>query len=236
MGGAVFPPCYLTWGQTMVEVMKIMATSFKRLHASTATLSVPNPAAGHRRPTPQPETLEYSQTSLDLVRSLLLCPGTLYAQSSVCALPESVSPVLCKFWQLYSVLMATSSKRAYAIPRSAATRAPAPAALHCWFRRHPNTVLSQSLWALWVMVHTRYVWAPWASLAGMGFDSKRGFAPPTVLLGLPLCPWTWDISSKSLQQDIRGWYTMYLTGLKLSPAFLRQTLPPSACGILDNHF
>ena len=71
----------------MVEVMKIMATSFKRLHASTATLSVPNPAAGHRQPTPQPETLEYSQTSLDLVRSLLLCPGTLYAQSSVCALP-----------------------------------------------------------------------------------------------------------------------------------------------------
>ena len=115
----------------MVEVMKIMATSFKRLHASTATLSVPNPAAGHRQPTPQPETLEYSQTSLDLVRSLRLCPGTLYAQSSVCALPESVSPVLCKFWQLYSVLMATSSKRAYAIPRSAATRAPAPAALHC---------------------------------------------------------------------------------------------------------
>ena len=24
MGEAVFPPCYLTWGQTMVEVMKIM--------------------------------------------------------------------------------------------------------------------------------------------------------------------------------------------------------------------
>ena len=38
---------------------------------------------------------------------------------------ESVSPVLCKFWHLYSGLMATSLKRAYAIPRSAATRAPA---------------------------------------------------------------------------------------------------------------
>ena len=37
------------------------------------------------------------------------------------------------------------------------------------------------------------------SLAGMGFDSKRDFAPPTVLLGLLLCPWTWGISSKSLQ-------------------------------------
>ena len=32
MGRAVFPPCCLTWGQTMVEVMRIMATSFKRSH------------------------------------------------------------------------------------------------------------------------------------------------------------------------------------------------------------
>ena len=30
----------------MVEVMKIMETSFKRSHAHTATPSVPNPAAG----------------------------------------------------------------------------------------------------------------------------------------------------------------------------------------------
>ena len=116
----------------MVEVMKIMATSFKRLHASTATLSVPNPAAGHHQLTSLLEAPGHSEASLgqSLVGhcSFLLGPG---AQGSVCALPESVSPVLCKFWQLYSVLMATSSKRAYAIPRSAATRAPAPAALHC---------------------------------------------------------------------------------------------------------
>ena len=33
----------------------------------------------------------------------------------------------------------------------------------------------------------------------MGFESKCDFAPPTVLLGLLLCPWTWGISSKSFQ-------------------------------------
>ena len=27
----------------------------------------------------------------------------------------------------------------------------------------------------------------------MGFDSKHGFAPPAVLLGLLLCPWMWGI-------------------------------------------
>ena len=41
-----------TWGQSVVEVMKTMVTSFKRSHAWTATLSGPNPASGHHRPTP----------------------------------------------------------------------------------------------------------------------------------------------------------------------------------------
>ena len=59
--------------------------------------------------------------------SLLLSPGSWCTQGFVCALQVSVSPVLCKFWRLLMVgLMATSSKRACAIPRSAVPRAPAP--------------------------------------------------------------------------------------------------------------
>ena len=67
--------------------------------------------------------------------------------------------------------MVTSSKRAYAVPNSAAPRAPAPAAGHCWPvpPQETLTALSQSLWGLWVLVCTRYVWALWASLAVMGF-------------------------------------------------------------------
>ena len=52
MGGVMFLPCCSTWGQTMVEVMKIMVTSFKRSQAGTAAPSAANPAAGHRQPTP----------------------------------------------------------------------------------------------------------------------------------------------------------------------------------------
>ena len=87
----------------MVEVMKIMVTSFKRSHACTATLSAPNPAAGHCQPMPPLETPGHSWASLgqSLVGSLLLSPGSWCAQGSVCALQESVSPVLCKFWWLY---------------------------------------------------------------------------------------------------------------------------------------
>ena len=37
------------------------------------------------------------------------------------------------------------------------------------------------------------VWVLQASLAGMGFDFKHNFAPPTVLPRLFLCPWMWGI-------------------------------------------
>ena len=59
-------------------------------------------------------------------------------------------------------------------------------------RRPSDTALAQSLWGLWVLVCTRFARALQASLAGMGFDSKCDFGPPTILLGL-LCPWVCDI-------------------------------------------
>ena len=97
------PSLLFIWGQTIVEVMKIMVTSFKRSHAYTATLSAFNSAAGHHWPTPPLETFGHSQASLgqSLVGSMLLSPRSWCTQGSVCILQESVSPVLCKFWWLY---------------------------------------------------------------------------------------------------------------------------------------
>ena len=76
-GWGCVPFLLFTWGQTMVEVMKIMAT-FKRSHTCTATLSAPNPVAGHRRPTPPLEASGHSRANLgqSLVGSLLLSPGS----------------------------------------------------------------------------------------------------------------------------------------------------------------
>ena len=95
----------------MVEVMKIMVTSFQRSHAGTATLSALDPAAALHWPTPPLESPGHSRASLgqSLVGWLLLSPGSWCTQGSVCALPESISPGLCKFWQLLVGLMATSS-------------------------------------------------------------------------------------------------------------------------------
>ena len=83
----------------MVEVMKIMATSYKRSHAHTATLSTCNPAAGRRQPIPLLETPRHSRASLglSLVGSLLLSPGPGAHKVFLCP-PRVCFPVLCKFW------------------------------------------------------------------------------------------------------------------------------------------
>ena len=127
MGGAVIPPCCLTWGQTMMELMKIMVTFFKKSQALTAALSAPNPAAGHPWPPPLPDTPGHSQPNLgqSLVGSLLLSPGSWCIQGFVCTLQESVSQSCVSSGSSMVGLMVTFSKRAYAIPGSTAPRAPA---------------------------------------------------------------------------------------------------------------
>ena len=138
MGWAVFPSCCLTWGQMMVEVMKIMVTSFKWSHAGAATLSAYYLVAGHCWPMPPLETLRLSWASLgqSLVGSLLLSPGFWCTQVlcvCVCVPSRYLFPQSCvSSGSSMAGLMATSSKRAYAIPRSAAPRAPALVEGHCW--------------------------------------------------------------------------------------------------------
>ena len=92
-GWSCVPSLLFTWGQTMVEVMKIMVTSLKRSHASAARLTGSNLAAGHHWPTPPPETPGHSRASLDqsFVGSLLLSPESWCTQCSVGARQESIS-------------------------------------------------------------------------------------------------------------------------------------------------
>ena len=78
------PSPLFTYGQTMVEVMKIMGISFKRSHACTAILRAPKSKEGHRWPTPPLETPGHTQASLgqSLVGSLLLYPESWCIQGS----------------------------------------------------------------------------------------------------------------------------------------------------------
>ena len=141
----------------MVGVRKVTVTSFKRSHDAVLH-SVPL-------------TLQQATADPHLQQRLLDTHGQVWVSflwvtgpgaHKVLFVPsKSLLPLSCVSSGGSMVgLMATSSKRAYAILRSAAPRALTPAAGHCdlyFRRRHPNTVLSQSLWGLWVLVHTRFV-------------------------------------------------------------------------------
>ena len=110
----------------MVEIMKLMATSFKRSSACNAAFSAPDPAAGHCNP-------HLCQRLLDTGRQVWVpllwghCPFLLGPSAHrVLFVPsKSLFPQSCVSSGHSMVgLMVTSSKRAYAIPRYAAPRAP----------------------------------------------------------------------------------------------------------------
>ena len=143
-----------------MEVMKIMVTSFNRSHAllhsvpptlkqATIDLCLPQDSwtlTGKSESVSCGFAAPFSQV---LVHKVLFVPSkSLFPQSCVSSGSSMAG------------LMATSSRRSYATPRSAAPRAPsllqstAEPYLH---KRHSNTVLAQSLWGLWVLVLTRFV-------------------------------------------------------------------------------
>ena len=91
---------------------KQATTSFKKTCTCTILFSALDPAAGHCWPTPLPDTPGGSHAclALSLVSILLLYPGSYYTQSIVCALQESVSPVLWKFYNQFKFKFKLASK------------------------------------------------------------------------------------------------------------------------------
>ena len=194
MDWAVFPPCCLTWGQSMTEVMRIMATSFKRSSACTATLSASNPAAGHRRPMPPRQRLLGTHKS-----GSLSCGVTasffwvLVHTGSVCALQGSVSPVLCKFWQLYCGVNGDLLQEGLCHIQACCTQSPCPCSRPLLTRTSAGNTQTQ-LWrspcgvsGSWctqgLFEPSKHLWQVWGLILNVTSP------PPTILLGLLLCSW-----------------------------------------------
>ena len=116
----------------MVEVIKIMVTSFKRSLSHTVELSAPSPAVGHHRPMPPLETPGHSRASLGQPLwghcSFLLGPGAhkfLLCPLRVCF------PVLCEFWQLYGGVNGDLLQEGFCHTQVYCTQSPClPAAVH----------------------------------------------------------------------------------------------------------
>ena len=87
---------------TVSSTVGLMVTFFKRSHACTAALSAPSPAAGHRRPTPPPDSWTPTGKSGPVSCGVTLSFSSVlvHTRFSLC-LPRVYFPVLCKFWQLY---------------------------------------------------------------------------------------------------------------------------------------
>ena len=129
-GWGCIPSLFFTWDKTMVEVMKMDLQKVPCGHCYT---QFPQPCSSLLRnlsPTRDSWTLTGKSGSVScgatapfswvLVHTrFCLCPPRVCFQSCVSSGGSLVG------------LMVTSSKRAYAIPRSAAPRAPTPAAVHC---------------------------------------------------------------------------------------------------------
>ena len=131
-GWSCVPSLLFTWGQTMVEVIKIIVTSFKRYHTGTAAFSAPYIAPGHCQPTLCRRLLDTpGQVRVSLLWghcSFLLGPS---AHNVLFITTKSLFPQSCVHSGSSVVeLMATSSKRAYATPWSTAPRPPSPEADH----------------------------------------------------------------------------------------------------------
>ena len=94
MGGAMSPPCSLPWGDLLQKDLCQQSGDPR-----TVVFSAHDLTAGHCQLTALPENPGHSQASVaqSLEGSLLLFPGSWCPQAFVCALQESVFPVLWKF-------------------------------------------------------------------------------------------------------------------------------------------
>ena len=143
-----------------MEVVKIMVTSFKRSHA--CTFSAPSPPAGRCRPAPLLETPGHLGISpgQSLVGSLLLSPGSWYAQGCF-FLPRVCFPVLCKFWQLFGGVNGNLLQEGLCHCQVCSTQSPCPCSSP--LLTHTSTGDTQTLFCLslggdlWGLVHTRFV-------------------------------------------------------------------------------
>ena len=147
----------------MVEVMKIMGPPSKGPRHALPHSVPPTLHLATADPRLRQRLVDtHRQVWVSLLRgycSFLLGPG---AQGSVCALLESVSPVLCKFWGLCGGVNGDLLQEGLWHTQVCCTQSPCPCSgqttadlyLH---RRRSDTVLAQSLWGLRVLVHTRYV-------------------------------------------------------------------------------
>ena len=191
---SLFPPCCLTWGQTMVEVRKIMATSFKTSHACTAALSAPTLQQATTQACTRASWTLPGKSGQSLGGPLLLSIGSWCTQVFVCALQESVSWVLCKFWWLSGGVNGNLVQEGLCRTQVCCTQSlclcSRPRLTHTSTGDTQHSSVSVSAESLGPGAHKVCLSPP--SVSGWyGVWFQMWFCPSYHLSGDSLCPWTW---------------------------------------------
>ena len=147
-----------------------MANSSKTAYATGCVTQVyctqsPCPCSRPLLTHASPDTPGHSWASLgqSLVRSLLLSPGSWCAEGFVCALQESVSPVLCKLWRLYGRVNGNLFQEDLCNTQVCCTQSPSSGGKALLTRTSAEDTqteasMAQSLWGL--LVYTRFCLSP----------------------------------------------------------------------------
>ena len=121
----------------------------------------------------------------------------LWTKCSVCALQVSVSPVLCKFWQLYVGVNGDLLQEGLCRTEVCCTQSPCPCGKPLLMHSSAEDIQTLKRLSGSVSVGSpgdvKFCLSPPRSLLGIEFDSKHTFAPLTIFLGLLLCHWAWGI-------------------------------------------
>ena len=176
-----------TWGQTMVDVMKIMVTSLKRYHACTATVHAPNLQQAITNPCLHqrfPDTHRQVSCGVTvpfpwiLLHKVLLCPPIVYF------------PVLCKFWQVYSGVDGDLLQEDLCHTHTQSSCPCGRPLQTCASTGDAQTQFCLSLCgvpASWcaqgLFEPSECFWWEWGLILNLNL-------PPTILVELLLCPWT----------------------------------------------
>ena len=125
-----------------------------------------------------------------------------YTQGFVCALQGSVSLVLCKFWCLNGGFNGDLLQEGLCHTQVYCTQSPCPCSSPLLTRTSTGDTQTQFCLSLCGISGS---WCTQGLFESCGhlcqFDSKHEFMPPTIFLGLLLCPWMWGISSQPLQHS-----------------------------------
>ena len=158
---SLFPQSCVSSGGSVVG---LMVTSHKRAYVipRSAASRTPAPAAGHCRTIPPQETLKHGSGYLCGVS------GSWCTQGFVCALQESVSPVLFRFWQLCggvngNLLLKVPCRHCCTQWPQTCNRSPlthASAGDSWTFMGKSASVYSVSARFSWVLVHPRFCLCP----------------------------------------------------------------------------